>query len=69
MAMIRLTDLRWRRRRRGPTDLLVGKIGDLWVMVVPRHHQVSKDDSAYDLPYATMFISAEKPFDGPDAPA
>jgi hypothetical protein len=56
--MIRLCDLRWRRRRRGPSDLPVGKVGDFWVMVIPRRHQIGKEDSAHDLPYATMFISA-----------
>ena len=66
--MIRLCSLRWRRRR-GPADFLVGKVGDFWIMVVPRHHRIGAEDSAHDLPYATMFISTEKPFDGPDAPS
>jgi hypothetical protein len=65
--MIRLCDLRWRRRR-SPSDILVGKIGDFWLMLVPRHHRIGPDDSAHDLPYATLFISAVKPFNGPDAP-
>jgi hypothetical protein len=38
-------------------------------MVVPRSgREIGKEDSAYDLPYATLFISTAKPFDGPDLP-
>jgi hypothetical protein len=63
--LIKLCDLRWRRRR-GPADSLVGQIGDFWLLVVPRSgREIGKEDSAYDLPYATLFISATKPFDGP----
>jgi hypothetical protein len=66
--MIRLCELRWRRRR-GPADFLVGKIGDFWLLVVPRSgREIGKEDSAYDLPYATLFISATRPFEGPDLP-
>jgi hypothetical protein len=67
-TMLRLTDLRWRKRR-SPGDTLVGKVGDYWVMVVPRSgREIGKEDSAYDLPCATLFISTAKPFDGPDLP-
>jgi hypothetical protein len=64
--VIKLCDLRWRKRRR-PSDVLVGKIGGFWLMLVPRSgREIGRDDSAYNLPYASLFISAEKPFDGPD---
>jgi hypothetical protein len=66
--VIKLCDLRWRRRRKGPVDLLVGKAGDFWLMLVPRHHQIGKEDAAHDRPYATLFISAVKPFEGPSLP-
>jgi hypothetical protein len=66
--VIKLCDLRWRRRRKA-TDALVGKVGDFWLMVVPRSgREIGEDDSAYDLPYATLFISASKPFEGLDLP-
>ena len=58
--MIKLCDLRWRRRR-APSDVLVGKVGDFWLMVVPRHRQVGPDDAAHDLPYASLWISAVEP--------
>jgi hypothetical protein len=67
--MLRLTDLRWRKRRT-PSDILIGKVGDFWVMVVPRSpRQLGPDDIAEPDPvYATLFIAAAKPFDGPDPP-
>ena len=59
--MIKLADLRWRQRR-GPSDVLVGKVGDFWLMVVPRSgREIGKEDAAHDLPYATLFISATEP--------
>ena len=67
MTMLKLVDLR-RRKRRSPSDVLVGKIGDFWLMVVPRHHRIGKDDAAHDLPYATLFVSSTKPFEGPELP-
>jgi hypothetical protein len=66
--MIRLCDLRWRKRRT-PSDILVGKVGGFWLMLVPRSGKdIGKDDPAHDLPYATLFVSAAKPFDGPEIP-
>jgi hypothetical protein len=67
--MIKLTDLRWRRRG-GPSDLLVGKVADFWIVVVPRSgREIGKEDTAHDLPYATLFVSAgPQPFDGPALP-
>jgi hypothetical protein len=63
--MIKLCDLRWRKRR-APSDTLVGRVGEYWVMVVP---QLGPDDVAEPDPvYATLFISADKPFSGPDLP-
>ena len=67
--MIRLCVLRWRRRR-GPRDVLVGKVADFWILVVPRSgREIGRDDAAHDLPYASVFISAgPPPFDGPPLP-
>ena len=66
--MLKLVDLYWRRRR-SPSDVLVGKVAGFWIMLVPRSGKsVGKDDPAHDLPYATMFIGSAKPFDGPDLP-
>jgi hypothetical protein len=66
--MLRLCSLHWRKRRR-PTDVLVGKVGDFWLMLVPRSEgEVGPDESAHDRPYATLFVSAAKPFEGPDLP-
>jgi hypothetical protein len=48
--MIRLCDLRWRKRRT-PSDILVGRVADFWIMLVPRSGgEIGKEDSAYDLP-------------------
>jgi hypothetical protein len=66
--VIKLCDLRWRKRR-APSDILVGKVGDFWLLLVPRSgREIGREDVAYDLPYATLFISAAKPFDGPELP-
>jgi hypothetical protein len=67
-SMIRLCDLHWRKRRR-PSDVLVGKVGSFWLMLVPRSgRDIGKDDPGHDLPYATLFIESDKPFEGPDLP-
>jgi hypothetical protein len=67
--MIKLCDLRWRKRRT-PSDILVGKVGNIWLMLVPRSgREIGREDAAYDLPYATLFISASKPFAGLDLPS
>jgi hypothetical protein len=66
--VIKLCDLHWRKRRK-PSDVLVGKVGDFWLMLVPRSgREIGRDEAAYDLPHATLFISAAKPFDGPEPP-
>ena len=66
--MIRLCDLRWRKRR-SPSDILVGRVADFWIMLVPRSGKdIGKDDAAHDLPYATLFIGAAKPYEGTDLP-
>jgi hypothetical protein len=66
--MIKLCDLRWRKRRK-PSDVLVGKVADFWIMFVPRSgREIGPDDVAHDSPYATLFISAAKPFEGPELP-
>ena len=66
--MIRLCDLRWRKRR-SPSDVLVGKIADFWIMLLPGSGKdIGKDDPAHDLAYATLFIGSAKPFDEPDLP-
>jgi hypothetical protein len=65
---IKLCDLRWRKRR-SPSDILVGRVGDFWIMLVPRSGKdIGKDDAAHDMPYATLFIGSAKPFDCPDLP-
>jgi hypothetical protein len=67
--VIKLCDLRWRKRR-GPSDLLVGKVGGFWLMVIPRSgREIGKEDAAHDLPYATVFIGAgDQPYEGPKLP-
>jgi hypothetical protein len=67
--MIKVCDLHWRKRRT-PGDTLVGKIGDFWLMVVPRSgREIGKEDAVYDPVYATVFISAgSKPFEGSELP-
>jgi hypothetical protein len=66
--MIRLCAMRWRKRRT-PSDVLVGKVGGFWLMLVPRSGKdIGKDDAAYDLPHATLFVSSTKPFEGPEIP-
>jgi hypothetical protein len=62
--MIKLCDLRWRKRR-APSDILVGRVGGFWLMLVPRSGPaVGKEDSAYDIPYATLFVSTDKTIRG-----
>ena len=64
--MIRLCGMRWRNRR-SPSDILVGKVGNFWVMFVPRSgRDIGKDDAGYDLPDGTLFVCPTKPFDGLD---
>lgn len=66
--MLKLTDLRWRKRRT-PSNVLVGKVGDFWIMLVPRSgREIGREDAAHDQPYGTLFISAAKPFEGPELP-
>jgi hypothetical protein len=69
LVVIKLCDLRWHKRRT-PCAVLVGKVGDFWLMLVPRSgRDISKEDAAHDVAYTTLFISAEKPFNGPDLPS
>ena len=46
--MIRLCDLHWRKRR-SPSDILVGKVADFWIMLVPRGLPVSPIGDVADL--------------------
>jgi hypothetical protein len=60
--------MRWRKRR-APSDVLVGKVGDYWIMFVPRSgKEIGRDEPGHDLPYGTLFISATKPVDDLDVP-
>jgi hypothetical protein len=66
-TMLKLVDLRWRKRRT-PGDTLVGKVGEYWLMVVPRSsRKLGPDDVAeLDPVYATLFVSTgPEPFEGP----
>jgi hypothetical protein len=66
MTMHKLADLHWRKRRK-PTDTLVGKVADFWIMVVPRHPRPS-DVGIRDLPSATVFISTSPSIEGLTTP-
>ena len=58
-AILKLADLRWRRRR-GPSDVLVGKVGGFWLMVVPRSgREIGKEDPPMTCP--TQRCSSRRP--------
>jgi hypothetical protein len=66
--MLKLCELRWRKRNT-PSDILVGKVGSnyLWLRY-KSGADIGPEDAAHDLPYATVYLTSRKPFDGPDVP-